>query len=275
MSEGSVPAAVSAPRDGKTEPVGPLPLFRVMLDFDGTLVQPNVAILLVEEFALDGKTVAHEIDQLLHTGRIGLREAWEREVALLPVDRLSDMARFVRERVPLRSGALDFLRFARDRRLDVAILSGGLDFFIREVLDREQIALPVYSDQLVVPPSGAPRVAYPYGHPTCRQCGICKAALVLDHASAQRTVLIADGSTDRYGAEVADIIFARHRLLQYCRTAALPCLPFEDFAPVTEQFRRWLDGAEPIPPARLRGLASSACPISRGLSGTVDLPPVS
>lgn len=238
---------------------------RVVLDFDGTLVEPNVAILLVEEFVPNGSALAHEIDQALHEGRLGLREAWQRQGALLPVDRVSEMARFVRDRVPLRSGARELLELLHRHRVPVTIVSGGLEFYIREVLEREGLDLPVQSDRLIVRPNGTPEVVHPYGHPTCRLCGICKAGVVDGGDSGPRTVFVADGSTDRYGAEAADIVFARRRLLDYCRRAGIPCFPFEDFGPVTEQFSRWLDEGVELPPVRRRGLAGSPCPISQEL----------
>jgi 2-hydroxy-3-keto-5-methylthiopentenyl-1-phosphate phosphatase len=243
-----------------------LPL-HVVLDFDGTLVDPNVAIILVEEFAENGREVAHEIDLLLHEGKIGLREAWQRQAAILPGDRLEEMTQFVRERVPLRKGAGDFLKLTARYAIPVTVVSGGLDFYIREVLQREGLDLPIRSDRLIVGSDGRVEVVHPYGHPTCRICGICKAAIV-DGDARNRTVFVADGSTDRYGAEAADIVFARRRLLDYCRRAGIPCFPFEDFVPVTQQFRRWLEGKEELPPPRVRGRPDSLCPISQRLSGS-------
>ncbi len=244
--------------------------FDVVLDFDGTLVDPNVAIILVEEFAPNGRQVAHEIDLLLHEGKIGLREAWRRQVALLSADRMGEMVTFARHRVPLRKGAHAFLDLLRAHQVPVTVVSGGLDFYIREVLEREGLDLPIRSDTLRVLPSGQLSVVHPYEHPTCRLCGICKAGIV-DQASAERlSVFIGDGSTDRYGAESADLVFARKRLLDYCRKAGIASYPFEDFEPVTEQFRRWLTGVEPLPSRRGQGLADSPCPISRGLAGGPD-----
>jgi len=243
------------------------PALRVVLDFDGTLVDPNVAIILVEEFAENGREIAHEIDLLLHEGKIGLREAWQRQAALLPFDRLGEMAQFVRERVPLRKGAREFLEMAERHSIPVLIVSGGLEFYIREVLDREKLSFPIRSDRLDVAPDGTAHVVHPWGHPTCRLCGICKAAIVIDGGST-RTVFVADGSTDRYGAESADIVFARRRLLDYCRRVGIPCFPFEDFVPVTEQFRLWYEKGEKLPPPRHRGMMDSPCPISRMLSET-------
>jgi len=239
------------------------PALRVVLDFDGTLVDPNVAIVLVEEFAEDGRRIAHEIYELLHTGRIGLREAWQRQAAILPGERIDEMARFVRDHVPLRAGAREFLELTGRHAVPVTVVSGGLEFYIREVLDREGLNLPIRSDRLVVEPDGRVHVIHPFEHPTCRLCGICKAGIV---DGPQRTVFVADGSTDRYGAETADIVFARRRLLDYCRRAGIPCFPFEEFAPVTAQFRRWLEEGVEIPAPRHRGLADSPCPISQRLA---------
>jgi 2,3-diketo-5-methylthio-1-phosphopentane phosphatase len=249
---------------------GPLPPFRVFLDFDGTLVEPNVAIELVGEFVPDGDAVARELDELLHAGTITLRQAWERQAALLPLDRVPEMIRWVVDRVPLRSGAHPLLGLLRRRRVPVTILSGGLDFYIGPVLRREGIDLPVLSDSMERAPDGHLRVTHPFGHPTCRLCGICKAQIVTSPApDGVLTIFIGDGSTDRYAAEVADLVFARRRLLQYCREAGIPCFAFENFQPVYDKFAAWLDGVEPIPPSGRRPIQSTACPISQTLGSSL------
>jgi 2-hydroxy-3-keto-5-methylthiopentenyl-1-phosphate phosphatase len=249
------------------------PRYRVFIDFDGTLVVPNVAILLVERFCPDGATVAHEVDQLLHTGKITLREAWDRQTALLPADRLAEMTQWAVDTVPLREGAREFVDLLHDEQIPAAVVSGGLDFYIRAVLDREEIRLPFLSDSLDRSQPGSVRVTHPFGHPTCRLCGICKAQVVRSRSSAaELTVFLGDGSTDRYGAEVADIVFARHRLKTYCEQSRVPFVPFDDFRSVTAQFRRWLDGTDPTPIRSALGLSSSPCPISRELA---DRPAVS
>ena len=107
------------------------PRLQVLLDFDGTLVEPNVAIVLVERFCIDGPRIAHEVDLDLHAGRITLREAWARQVALLPPTRLDEMTEFVVREIPLRKGALQLLGLLREFQVPTAIVSGGLEFFIR------------------------------------------------------------------------------------------------------------------------------------------------
>ncbi|MGA8091182.1 MAG: HAD-IB family phosphatase [Thermoplasmata archaeon] len=238
------------------------------MDFDGTLVEPNVAILLVERFCPDGQTVAHEVDLQLHSGKITLREAWDRQAALLPGDRIDEMRLWAVDNVPLREGAKEFLALLARHDLPRGVVSGGLDFYIRAVLDREGLDVPFVSDSLRKRPDGRVEVIHPFGHATCRLCGICKAQVVRSPVpAAERTVFVGDGSTDRYGAEVADIIFARHRLRTYCERSGIPFIPFDGFPTVTAQFERWLSGSEPIPVRPHLGLETSSCPISLSLAG--------
>jgi 2-hydroxy-3-keto-5-methylthiopentenyl-1-phosphate phosphatase len=242
----------------------PSETLRMWIDFDGTLVLPNVAIILVEEFARDGKRVAHEIDEELHAGRITLREAWDRQVALLPADRMDEMAAWSVRNTPFRPGASDLLALLREHAIPTSIVSGGLDFYIHPILRNAGIDLPVYSDVLRVEPPNGLQLSHPYGHPTCRLCGICKAQTVVGRGDdGRRSVFCGDGSTDKYAAEVADIVFARRRLKGYCETSGIPHYAFEEFGPVTQQLRRWIEREEPLPPPRRVGLADSPCPISR------------
>ena len=257
----------NAPAAGASGPSSNGARLQVLLDFDGTLVEPNVAILLVEKFCPDGPKVAHEVDLDLHAGRITLREAWARQVALLPADRLDEMTEFVVREVPLRRGAGRLLGLLRDFKVPTAIVSGGLEFFIRPVLAREGLEYPLYADALELGADAHLRVVHPHGHPTCRLCGICKANVTVGFGAGDvATVFIGDGSTDKYAAEVAEIVFARHRLKDYCARAGIPFFPFDDFDPVTDRLQGWVSGTEPLPPPRLRGLRTSACPISQSLA---------
>jgi 2-hydroxy-3-keto-5-methylthiopentenyl-1-phosphate phosphatase len=262
------PSAVGLPMMG--QPFRPL---RVSLDFDGTLVGPNVAKLLMTEFVPKGNELSEMIDIGLHSGQLTLREAWARETALLPWDRLGEMCAFVRNHVRLRPGAREFLALARKHALPVSVVSGGLDFYIYEVLERERLYLPVRADRLLLTGDGRVRITYPHGHRSCRQCGTCKAGIVTEGFGDSTTVLIADGSTDRFAAEVADVVFARGRLLEYCRATGIPCYEFEDFGPVTEQFQRWLTNDEALPRSVRRGRPGSPCPISEALAWNRDSHP--
>ena len=238
--------------------------FRIFLDFDGTLVKPNVAIVLVEKFAQDGARVAHEVDEQLHRGELTLRQAWDLQAALLRWEQIPGMSDFAVREIPLRDGAHELLKLLSVHSVPTVVVSGGLDFYIRAILNRDGLELPFLSDTAHRGPAGELRVEHPHGHVDCRQCGICKAQLVRGPLpKSERTVFVGDGSTDRFAAEVADIVFARGRLLTYCQQRGIPAFPFEDFGPVTAQLRSWLEGREPMPPLAAQGVVDSLCPISR------------
>jgi 2-hydroxy-3-keto-5-methylthiopentenyl-1-phosphate phosphatase len=243
--------------------------FAVWIDFDGTLVEPNVAMVLVAEFGLNGVAAAREVDELLHAGKITLREAWEREVAILPGDRLSEMAEYAVRHSPLRAGARELIELLDRHSVPAMVISGGVDFYIEPILNREGIRWPYLSDRLIRTPGGGLGVDHPHGHATCRLCGICKAQAVRTSTSnGYSSVFIGDGSTDKYAAEVADVVFARRRLLNYCRERGIPHLPFEDLHPVREWFAARLEGSVSSTEGRRSlGLLDSACPISRALAG--------
>jgi 2-hydroxy-3-keto-5-methylthiopentenyl-1-phosphate phosphatase len=237
----------------------------VFIDFDGTLVVPNVAILLVERFGKDGVRVAARLDRELHEGRITLRQAWEEEAALLDAAQVPQMIDYVLANAPLRAGARELVGLFGRYRVRCTVLSGGLDFYIDPVLRREGIPWSIRSETSVPGPDGRLLVLHPYGHPTCRLCGICKAEAVRPPPGG-RTVFVGDGSTDRYAAEVADVVFARHRLHSFCRGHGIPCVPFEELGPVVERMEGWLSGQVPWPDRGRIGMAGSPCPISRELA---------
>ena len=259
-------APLRSPDGNGIVPAGARPPFRLFLDFDGTLVEPNVAIVLVEKFAEDGARVAHEVDEQLHRGELTLRQAWERQAALLPWESIPAMTQYAVENIPLRNGARALIDLLVTHRVPTVVVSGGLDFYIRAILAREGFDLPFLSDTAHPNDGGRMRVEHPHGHRECRQCGICKAQIVRGPVpAAERTIFVGDGSTDRFAAEVADIVFARRRLLTYCQKQGIPCFPFEEFHPVTDRLRAWLEGTEPMPEGRILGLGDSPCPISREL----------
>jgi 2-hydroxy-3-keto-5-methylthiopentenyl-1-phosphate phosphatase len=235
---------------------------QLWIDFDGTLVVPNVAVVLVEEFGRDGARVARETDEQLHRGEITLRQAWERELAVLPADRIEEMAAYARDHTPLRAGAQRLVEVVKRRRIPTAVVSGGVDFYIHPVLERERIDWPVFSDSLIRGRDGQLKVAHPHGHATCRLCGICKAQLVLG-GSGRSTIFVGDGSTDRFAAEVADTVFARHRLLAYCQAHGIEALPFESLDTVADWLESANGGTTAPDGAGRRGLPGSPCPISR------------
>ena len=115
------------------------------------------------------------------------------------------------------------------RGVPVVVVSGGLDFYIEAVLSREGLRLPFLSDRLTVNGGGRPGVLHPFGHPTCRLCGICEAQVVRSPASRGADGLHRRRKYQSLWSRGGRPRLARHRLKAYPEGLQIPFIPFEDF----------------------------------------------
>jgi 2-hydroxy-3-keto-5-methylthiopentenyl-1-phosphate phosphatase len=67
----------------------------------------------------------------------------------------------------------------------------------------------------------------------CSTCGVCKQAPIKEARHAGRTaVLVGDGTSDRKAALLADLVFAKGRLAQWCAREEVPHRRFGTLADV-------------------------------------------
>ena len=61
----------------------------------------------------------------------------------------------------------------------------------------------------------------------CSTCGVCKQAPIKDARHRGRdTVLVGDGISDRKAALLADVVFAKGSLAEWCVANGVPYVPF-------------------------------------------------
>jgi hypothetical protein len=77
-------------------------------------------------------------------------------------------------------------------------------------------------------------MSFPFGHPSCFVCGTCKRERVrLHQAKGLVVVFIGDGTSDRYAAAHADMVFAKGSLARICRAEGWPYSEWSTFVDVT------------------------------------------
>src|SRR3712207_5004141 len=82
-------------------------------------------------------------------------------------------------------------------------------------------------------------MSFPYGHPSCFVCGTCKRERVRLHQAAGRVVVfVGDGTSDRFAAAHADMVFAKGSLARISRAAGWPFSEWESFADVHAEIDR-------------------------------------
>lgn len=197
--------------------------WKILCDFDGTIVANDVTDHLLERFA---SKAWRDIERDWEQGLIGGRECMQGQIALI------EAAPAVLDRaiaaMVVDPGFPGFVALAQSLDIPLTIVSDGLDRVIRDVLLRASLPdIETRSSRLEFH-GGRWRLDFPYADPSCLSMACtCKCAVA--RRDPRRTLLIGDGRSDFCVADAADFVFAKHKLLSYCEATQIPHAAFEDF----------------------------------------------
>ena len=225
----------------------------VLVDYDGTVSRQDVGDVLLQAHSLvDAATVAAK-DLAYDAGLVGSRELMQWDMEVLPRD--AALLRRTVAGIPQDETFPSFVRSVRATGALVEIVSDGLGFYVASNLERLDPALadlPVATNENRVEGPGG--VSFPYGHSACHVCGTCKRERVRLHGAGGRAVIfVGDGTSDRYAAHHADVVFAKDALLDWGRATGRHFIAWERFGEIEAWFEEALrDGRLPAAHADLR-----------------------
>ncbi len=212
----------------------------VVCDFDGTATVEDTADAL--SIAYIGHERWKRANDLFHAGALSFERLLHEIFG--PIQASPDEVRaFARSHVRFRPGFERLVASCRERRVPFVLASGGLDIYIRPALE---LLPPALVEGLDLRANHAEHVegglalSFPYQHApgACGTCGSCKGAVVTElQAKGRAVIAVGDGNADRCMARVADVVFARGRLLEWCRREGVACEPFEALDGVAERLR--------------------------------------
>jgi HAD superfamily phosphoserine phosphatase-like hydrolase len=200
----------------------------IFVDYDGTITDVDTFDLLVRSVAGDAPWEAIETD--FEAKRITLREALQREAALLHISQLEAFA-IIEAHAHVDASFAAFVAAARARGATVSVVSSGLRQVIEPALARIGADVPVFANDIVFDPNGW-RMTFlddsANGHDKAARV---RAARDL----GSRTVYIGDGISDFAAASEADERFAKagRALERFCRERNLLCTSFTTFDQIT------------------------------------------
>ncbi len=213
--------------------------FYVACDFDDTAAEMNVAQMLLERFAARTTRMHRE---LFSRGETDFREYQERAFDEVRAT-VGEMSEYVSRNASLRPGFAELVEAASGTGGSVKIVSAGLRFYIRALLDArgfEKLDIVAVDATASSTGRGPFRYDYPLRLRGCDPAGaVCKCKAIMDaKAAGMRTVFIGDGlRSDACAAARAEVVFARSRLLNYCRENGIPANPFESLHPAASFLR--------------------------------------
>ncbi len=215
----------------------------VFSDFDGTITRLDVTDEILEHFADHSW---HEVEDQWLRAEIGSRECFERQAALVraTVNQLNELI----DAIPLDPDFPAFFRFLKAQQLPFYIVSDSFDYVIRRVLKRVgadgelRNGRHLFSTGLEFE-SGGLRATFPHSNHGCNHgCATCKPAIIRKvRKKQQQVIFIGDGLSDRFAVEEADVVFAKHELLAYCRQHGLSCRPFDTFGDVQKEMAEMIE----------------------------------
>ena len=204
-------------------------------DFDGTITVKDVAQMILDKYAYPEWL---EIEREYRARKIGTREAINRQFGLVKASR-EELIEFVDEVAALDPHFREFLGFVDGNGQATEIVSEGLDFYIRHLLRKWNLSLPLRTNRTTFK-GRMMRIAYPHGDPRCTLCGTCKMGRVLElRGKGHEVVYFGNGFSDVCPALEADKVFAKGQLAKLCKEESREFIPFNDFGDVLKEVETW------------------------------------
>lgn len=224
-----------------------LPRWSVVCDFDGTITREDATDKLLEAHARAGWRI---IEEQWRRGEIGSGECLSRQVEL--IDASAEEIDAVARSVAIDPGFTRFAAFCGERNVPLTIVSDGIDRMIGVILAAHGLYLiPRYANELVQTSDRSFKLAVPFAHPLClASAANCKCDItgtLVDRRDGQLLIYVGDGQSDFCAAsEVADVIFAKSKLADFCQSNGIEYQPYQTFDDVRVGLERLL--ANPIIP---------------------------
>lgn len=211
----------------------------IVCDFDGTATTEDIGDQVVLRFAAEGHYEAQEA--LYRAGAFpfsGLLKRIFEGIEAGP----GEVAAFARQVAVFRDGFERFAEACRREDRPFVVCSAGLDAYIEPVLER--LPAPVRGHLSLVAnraryAGGRLQVAFDEAAGDCGFCGTCKGNVVRAlQRSGHKVLMVGDGTSDRHGAEAADLVFAREggSLVRWCEQRSIPHVVFRSFDEVMARF---------------------------------------
>ncbi len=206
----------------------------IACDFDGTITRRDTLHLIVEEFGTRGLWQA--IEPRLRAGEVTIEQAMQEEFASVRATP-AQVRELVMREAGLRPGFPELVAWAREGGHRLVVVSSGFRTVIDALLEHWGLGdLSVTSNEARFSEEGCELIWADRGE-ACGECGRrCKRHDLRGHLRAgERLVYLGDGISDRCGARMADLVFARHHLARDLAEDGVPFIPFEDFVEVRQR----------------------------------------
>lgn len=199
----------------------------IVSDFDGTITDRDGLYSFVQTYA---KGDWEKIERDWAEGKISSKECLIKEFLLIPNLSEELVSEFIKT-INIDINFKKFYNYIQNLDIDFYIVSDGVDYFIEKILANYNLKrLNVVSNHGEF--NGKLfKWSFPNDSKNCKNnAGTCKCEVLKELRQIYNKIIyIGDGVSDYCVADKADILFAKQRLLQYCKDKNINCIEYNDF----------------------------------------------
>jgi len=200
----------------------------ILCDFDGTVTEKDGLYSFFVKHANEGW---REIEKAWNENKISSKECLFKEFEAVP-DLSPELIENHVKTVKLDPYFKDFLKFLSADKFDFYIVSDGADYFINKALENSGIkGINIISNHFEFKNGSGFILDFPNDSKDCtNNAGTCKCSVLKKMKQKYKQVIyIGDGISDFCVSGRADILFAKKKLLNYCRGNNIKYIEFNTF----------------------------------------------
>lgn len=201
----------------------------VISDFDGTITERDSLVDMLNKYASPDW---HKIKHLVNLGRMGTRIGLKKEFDLCRISR-KEFVDFLVNNVKIDGTFKNFLEFCKKNKFRFIVVSGGFTLNVKTLFNKYRIKNIKYYANIVTFKGKKVNLKFPYRDKSCKTCSLCKAPYIKEYKrKGYFAIYIGDSVTDRCPARVADLVFAKHNLEEYCKAKGIAYVPYDTFGQI-------------------------------------------
>ena len=207
----------------------------VQCDFDGTITIEDASFTILDAYIPDKwRSLFDQYQQ----GKMTVGAFNSTAFSMVKADK-ETLLKMIREKVSVREGFKDFFEYCQSKNYRFVIVSNGLDFYIKDILERYEVKdVEVHASNTVFTDDGLlVRHKGPDGQYLDEDVKAAYTESYLD--KGYKVIYLGDGRSDVLPAGKSNHIFATGSMIEYCNSEKLSYTPFTDFQQVIRVMDTW------------------------------------
>ena len=205
----------------------------IFCDFDGTVTNQDNIINIMKKFGPPGW---EGVKDSILSQEISIQEGVGQMFRMLPSALKDEVIAYVLSEARIREGFADFVDYTRHHGIKLYIVSGGIEFFVKPLLEKYGPFDGIYCNESDFSRDQI-EIIFPHSCDdlcTNQGCGCCKPSIIRRlHDPETMSIVIGDSITDLEAAKLADVVIARDYLIDKCNELGISYHGFESFHDVT------------------------------------------